>query len=292
MQAFEAVGRTASFAEAARQLGLANSVISKRVKDLEDYLDTQLLIRTTRKVTLTDTGYSYLEYVRRILDEIDEMEALVQRRRDTPVGEIRVAAPLSFGTQYLGPAFCEYLEKRHHVSIKTYLSDRRVNLVEEGYDLAIRTGPLEDSNLIARKLLDCRRVVCASPKYLAKHGQPTSPHQLKAHNCLSYLNLNDGKAWPFTVNGKIRWQSVTGKFHSDNGDLLHEAALSGFGITFLPTFIVGDSIKESKLVPLLEKYAEQNFSVYAVYQHTRHLSVKVRTLIDHLHKYLNTHLVT
>ena len=290
MQAFEAVGRSGSFAEAARQLGLANSVISKRVKDLEDYLSTQLLIRTTRKVMLTDTGYSYLEYVRRILDEIDEMEALIQRRRDMPVGQIRLAAPLSFGTQYLGPAFGEYLEKHDNVTIKAYLSDRRVNLVEEGYDLAIRTGPLEDSNLIARKLLDCRRVVCASPEYLAEHGWPMSPQQLKDHNCLSYLNLDDGKAWPFIINGKKCWQAVNGKFHSDNGDLLHEAALAGCGITFLPTFIVGDSIKEKKLVPLLEKYEEQDFSVYAVYQHTRHLSVKVRTLIDHLYKYLNEHL--
>ena len=152
MQAFEAVGRTGSFAEAARKLNVANSVISKRVKDLEDFLGTQLFIRTTRKVTPTETGYSYLEYTRRILDEIEEVEARIRHKMDKPIGTIRLAAPLSFGMQYLGPAVASYLEKYPDVTIKTYLSDRRVNLVDEGYDLSIRTGPLQDSSLIAKNL--------------------------------------------------------------------------------------------------------------------------------------------
>jgi DNA-binding transcriptional LysR family regulator len=282
MQAFEAVGRTGSFAEAARQLNVTNSVVSKRIKDLEEHLGIQLLIRTTRKVTPTDTGYSYLEHVRRIIDEIEEVEALVQERRETAIGTIKLAAPLSFGMQYLGPAISEYLKTHPNVTIKTYLSDRHVSLVDEGYDLSIRTGPLEDSNLVAKKLLQCRRVVCASPDYLKQFGRPRNPADLRNHNCLSYLNVNDGKAWPYEEDNKRKWQSVTGNFQSDNGDLLHEAALSGCGITLLPTFIVGDSIRDGKLEVVLEDYEESDFNVYAVYQHTRHLSVKIRTLIDHL----------
>lgn len=282
MQAFEAVGRTGSFAEAARKLNVANSVISKRVKDLEDFLGTQLFIRTTRKVTLTETGYSYLEYVREILDQIEEVEARIKKKMDRPVGTIRLAAPLSFGVQHLGPAISSYLEKYPDVEIKTYLSDRPVSLIDEGYDLAIRAGELKDSSLIAKKLMSCRRVVCASPEYFEKHGHPKTPKDLKEHNCMSYLNLADGKAWPFVEGGRKKWQPVSGSFLSDNGDLLHKAALTGCGITFLPTFIVGESLEQKKLEAVLEDYEETDFNVYAVYQHTRHLSTKIRTLIDHL----------
>lgn len=282
MQAFAAVGQTGSFAAAARKLNLANSVVSKRIKDLEDFLGTQLFIRTTRKVSLTDTGYSYLEYVRKILDELEEVESRIRQKMDKPVGTIRLAAPLSFGMQYLGQAITSYLEKYPEVSIKTYLSDRHVSLIDEGYDLAIRSGPLENSTLVAKKLIGCRRVVCASSEYFEKYGRPIKPKDLKQHNCLSYLNLADGKAWPYTEDGQKKWQSVNGSFQADNGDLLHEAALSGCGITLLPTFIVGDSIKDGKLEVVLEDFEETDFSIYAVYQHTRHLSTKIRTLIDHL----------
>ena len=282
MQAFRAVGETRSFAAAARKINLANSVISKRVKDLEDYLGTQLFVRTTRKVTLTETGYSYLEYVRKFTDELEEVEARIRHKMDKPVGTIKLAAPLSFGIKYLGPAISSYLEKHPEVIIKTYLSDRHVNLIEEGYDLSIRSGPMEDSSLIAKKLVNCRRVVCASPEYFKRHGKPKVPKDLKNHNCMSYLNLADGKSWPFQIEDRKTWQTVEGRFLSDNGDLLHEAALSGCGIVLLPTFIVGRSIQEKKLEIALEKFEQQEFNLYAVYQHTRHLSTKIRTLIDHL----------
>lgn len=282
MQAFAAVGRTGSFAEAAKKLNLANSVVSKRVKDLERFLGAQLFIRTTRKVLLTETGYYYLDYVQKCLDELEEIERRIRYKMDKPIGSIKLAAPLSFGMRYLGPALTSYLDKNPAVTIKTYLSDRTVDLIEEGYDLALRTGPLKDSSLIAKELLSCRRVVCASPHYFAKHGKPQTPQDLKNHNCLSYLNLADGKSWPFTLDERRTWQQVSGSFLSDNGDLLHEAALSGCGISLLPTFIVGESIKNGSLEIVLEEFEEHNFSLYAVYQHTRHLPMKVRTLIDHL----------
>lgn len=287
MQAFEAVGRTGSFAEAARKLNITNSVVSKRIKDLEEFLGSQLFVRTTRKVTLTDTGYSYLEYVRKFLDELEEVESRIRSNMETPIGTIKLAAPLSFGMQYLGPAIASYLEKYPNVEIKTYLSDRRINLVDEGYDLSIRSGQLEDSSLIAKKLMSCRRVFCASPEYFEKHGKPQTPNDLKNHNCMSYLNLADGKAWPIFQNGKQKWQPVSGRFSADNGDLLHQAAISGCGITFLPTFIIGNSLATGQLETTLEEFSDTNFNVYAVYQHTRHLSTKVRTLIDHFATHLN-----
>lgn len=289
MEAFAAVGETGSFAEAARRLNIANSVVSKRVKDLEDYLGSQLFIRTTRKVTLTETGYSYLEYVRRILGDIDEVEGRIRYHVDTPSGTLRLAAPLSFGVRYLGDAVSSYLAKYPHVQVKTYLSDRRVNLVDEGYDLSIRSGPLEDASLIAKKIQTSRRVVCGSPGYFKQHGKPRTPEELKSHNCLSYLNLADGKSWPFRINGKRAWQPVNGSFQSDNGDLLHQAALNGAGLTLLPTFIVGESIAAKKLQIVLPEYEEEDFHMYAVYQHTKHLSIKVRTMIDHLTAYLASH---
>jgi DNA-binding transcriptional LysR family regulator len=282
MQAFAMVGQTGNFAEAARRLSVANSVVSKRVKDLEDFLGTQLLIRTTRKVRLTDAGYDYLEYVRKCLDEMTEVEAAVRHQAQKPVGMIKVAAPQSFGRQYLGPALATYLEKYPDVSLKVYLSDKRVDLLEEGFDLAITIGVLQDSTLIARKLGDCRRVVCASPHYFEQHGKPKTPHDLSSHNCLSYLNLAEGKAWPFWMGGKRVWQPVSGRFSADNGDILYQAALTGAGITLLPTFIVGKAVESGKLQVVLEQYEEQNFSIYALYQHKRHLSTKVRMLIDHL----------
>jgi DNA-binding transcriptional LysR family regulator len=282
MQAFAVVGTTGSFAEAARRLGLANSVVSKRIKDLEDFLGVQLFLRTTRKVSLTEAGYQYLEYVRRILDEMDEVEAAIRYQTQKPVGTIKMSAPLSFGLRTLAPAIAGYLAQYPEVEIKTYLSDRRVDLVEEGFDLAIRIGKLDDLSLIARKLCSGRRVACASPAYFKKHGTPKTPADLKDHNCLSYINLADGKAWPFMVDGKRVMQPVSGNFLSDNGDLLCQTALAGGGITLLPTFIIGEALQNKDLKIVLEEFEESDFDIYAVYQHTRHLSVRIRTLIDHL----------
>ncbi|VAV91392.1 Transcriptional regulator, LysR family [hydrothermal vent metagenome] len=285
MKAFAQVAQTGSFAEAARRLGLATSVVSKRVKDLEAFLSTQLLQRTTRKVSLTDTGYSYLEYVRKFLDELEEVEEGIRNKTQKPIGEIKLAAPLSFGIKYLGPALSKYLQEYENVSIKTFLSDRQIDLVEEGYDLSIRIGQLKDSSLISRKLANCRRVVCASPAYFEKHGRPQKPKDLMGRNCMSYTNLAEGKAWPFIVEGKNIWQSTSGRFFSDNGDLLCEAAIAECGITLLPTFIVGKPIRSGELEIILEKYEEPDFNIYAIYQNRRHLSTKVRTLIDYLTAY-------
>lgn len=285
MKAFLIVGQTGSFAEAARRLNLANSVVSKRVKDLEDYLGLQLLVRTTRKVSLTDAGYDYLEYTQKFLDELQEVEDTLRYKTQNPVGTIRLSAPLSFGMQYLGKALASYMDKYPDVKIQTYLSDKNVNLVEDGFDLALRIGSLEDSSLIAKKLADSRLVLCAAPEYLNIHGRPEKPEDLKQHNCLTYLNMAEGKAWPLQDKGEVVWQSVSGRFSSDNGDLLSEAACECGGVVLLPFFIVKDHVEAGRLEIVMEDYERQDVNLYAVYQHTRYLSLKVRSLIDHLHAY-------
>lgn len=282
MQAFQAVAEAGGFSEAARRLGLATSVVSKRIKDLEAYLGTQLFVRTTRQVTLTEAGQDYLDHVRRILGDLEEVESGLRYQAQKPAGTIRLTAPLSFGLKTLAPAFHSYLARYPDVTIKTHLSDRRVDLAGEGYDLAIRIGALEGQDLVAKKLCHARRVVCATPDYFARHGRPQHPADLKGHNCLGYLNQAEGKSWPFMIGGKKIRQGISGNFASDNGDLLHQMALAGCGIALLPTFIAADSLNSGALDVALEPFEEIDFDIYAVYQHTRHLSVKIRTLIDHL----------
>lgn len=282
MEAFSQVASIGSFAGAAQKLNLATSVVSKRVSDLEAFLGAQLLQRTTRKVTLTEAGYQYLEYVRKVLDEMSEVESGLRTQAQKPVGVIKLTAPLSFGLQMLAPAIASFMEKYPEVSFRTYLSDRRVDLVQEGFDLAIRVGRLEEQGLIARKLSRGRRVACASPAYFKKHGKPKKPADLAQHNCISYLNLAEGKAWPFMVEGKRVWQQVSGNLLSDNGDLMYQTAVAGGGITLLPTFIIHEALQSGALEIVLDKYEEPDFDIFAVYQQTRHLSVKIRTFIDHL----------
>jgi len=285
MIAFVTVAETGSFAETASRLHLANSVISKRIKDLEDYLGTRLLQRTTRHLNLTEAGYVYVEHARKFLDELAEVEENLRYSNDHPVGEIKISAPLSFGNKFLGPAVSSFLDKYPDVTVKLIVNDRTVDIAEEGFDLAIRVGPLKDQSLIARKLAQSRRVVVASPEYLQKFGRPETPDDLAQHNCLSYSGLDDGKSWPFQKDGKDFRQPVGGRFIADSGTLLCEAAVRGCGIATLPTFIAGPHIVNGELEILLEDFEQEPLAIQAVYQHKRHLSAKTRKLIEHLAEY-------
>jgi DNA-binding transcriptional LysR family regulator len=287
MIAFVTVAETGSFAETATRLNIANSVVSKRIKDLEAYLGTLLLQRTTRHINLTEAGYAYVEHARKFLDELAEVEENLRYRNENPVGELKVSAPLSFGNKFLGPAISGFLDKYPDVTVKLIVNDRTVDLAAEGFDLAIRLGPVEDQSLITRKLAQSRRIVVASPAYLEKYGRPAKPEDLARHNCMSYSGLHEGKAWPFKKDGREFLQRVGGRFMADSGTLLCEAAVHNCGIAILPTFIVGQHIGNGELEPLLEDFEVPPMDIQAVYQHKRYLSAKTRKLIDYLVQYFS-----
>lgn len=285
--AFVTVAETGSFAETARRLNLANSVISKRIKDLEEFLGVRLIQRSTRSLRLTDVGYQYFDQTRRLIHELAEAEENIRYKNENPVGELKVSAPVSFGTEFLGPAISSYLEKYPDVTVKLHLTDMMVDLRGEGYDIAIATGEITDTSVIAKKLAESRRVVVASPDYLKKHGRPETPQDLATHNCLSYTHMLDGRHWPFIVNGRRHMQLVGGRFMANNGMLLREAAINGCGITTLPTFLVGKHIAGGALELLLEDYEEEPLVIRAAYVQQRLLSARTRTFIDHLSKYFS-----
>lgn len=284
---FVTVAETNSFAETARRLNVANSVVSKRVKDLEDYLGVKLLHRSTREVRLTDAGYQYFDQARRIIHELAETEENLRYQNENPVGDLRVSAPVSFGTQFLGPAISAYLEKYPDVSLKLSLTDQMVDLHSGLFDVAIATGDIPDDNIVVRKLANSRRVVVASPDYLKQFGTPETPQDLSRHNCMTYTHLNEGKRWGFTVNGRRHLQPVAGRMQVNNGLLLRDAAIGGCGIVLLPTFLVGAQVATGELEIILEKFEEEPMAIKAAYVRQRLLSARTRTFIDHLVTYFS-----
>ncbi len=285
--AFVHVAEAGGFAAAAKRLHLANSVVSKRVKDLEDDLGVRLLHRTTRQVRLTDAGYRYLEHARRLLYELEEVEAQLRAQNETPMGDLRVSAPVSFGVRYLGPAIAQYIDKYPGVSVRLTLHDRLVDLQTEDFDLAIAIGTLESPTLITRKLADSRRIVVGSPDYFNKHGRPTRPQELEHHNCMSYSNLHEGKSWPFLIGGRRWLQPVSGRFSANNGLLLLEAALSGCGLAILPTFLAGPHVLRGELEIVLAEFEEHSLTIQAAWAHQRHMSARSRSFIDHMAAYFS-----
>lgn len=283
--AFVTVAETGSFAGTAKRLRLANSVISKRVKDLEDFLGVRLLQRSTRTVRLTDAGYVYFEQARKFLGDLAEAEEQLKFQNENPVGEIKVSAPMTFANRFLGPAIASFMDAFPDVSVRLLISDNPLALADDAVDVGIFIGEAKEQNLIARKLAESRRVVAASPFYLQKHGRPATPADLLSHNCLSYTRLGDGNSWPFRKEGHDFWQKIGGRFTCDSGTLLCDAAVAGCGITMLPTFIVGQHVVEGTLEILLEDFEQPPLTIQAVYPHRQHLSARTRKFIDHLAAY-------
>ncbi|CAA7623234.1 LysR family transcriptional regulator [Magnetospirillum sp. SS-4] len=282
LQAFVRVAESGSFSEAARRLGLSKSMVSRQVSALEADLGVRLLHRTTRSLSPTEAGRAYLERCQRILADLDEANLLVSRLQAVPRGSLRVTAPLSFGTGHLAAALPDFLERYPEIELDMNMTDRYVDLVDEGWDVAVRIGRLADSSLIARRLAPIRRVVCAAPAYLERHGVPRTPTELSGHDCLSHSAVNPWE-WRFaTPDGPLPPVEIRGRFHADNGDVLRVMALAGQGLTFLPTFFVGDDIRAGRLVPVLEEFVPLDVALHAVYPHNRHLSPKVRAFVNHL----------
>ena len=282
MQAFAAVARHRSFTRGAKELGQSVKTISKYVQQLEARLGVQLLIRTTRKVTLTDMGAAYLDRCVPLLGQFDELEGVVQEKQAELAGLIRITAPTPFGIAKLVPALAIFQSNHPRVELDLQLADHRINLVEEGFDLAIRFGELEDSTLMARKLTEMPRVVCAAPDYLVSHGEPSHPTALSMHNCLLQQSLREVDQWQFQEDGKPMSVRVQGKFRANSPSAITRMAAEGLGVGRTTLFLAQPFIDRGQLKVLLEKYAERPLAVNAIYPQTKHLVARVRALIDHL----------
>ncbi len=288
MRAFVTVVDQGGFSKAARHLNKSTASITRQVQDLEAALGTRLLVRTTRRVHTTDTGEAYYLRSQRILEEIAEADAIASEDSLRPRGRLRVNAPVSFGMRRLQTLVPEYLAAYPEVRLELQLNDRRVDLVEEGYDLVIRIGKLQDSSLIAKRVGTVHLVLCAAPAYLESAPPLSAPTDLQRHNCLCYSYWEHGRrdVWTFTGPGGECPVAVSGNCEINNGDLLTAAAEQGAGIVLQPDFLVGEAVARGRLVPLLPEWSAGTLGVHAVYPHRRHLSARVRTFIDHLERQL------
>jgi DNA-binding transcriptional LysR family regulator len=282
MRTFIAVVQDGSFSAAARRLGQSPQLVSKYVGQLEDRLGARLVNRSTRRLSLTEAGRGYAERCRQILDEIDEMESAVGDTSTHARGNLRVNGPMSFGITHLAPAVAGYQATQPDVDIEMVMNDRIVDVVAEGFDVAVRIGRLEESTLIARHIAPVRLVACASPGYVERHGAPATPEHLRDHNCIVYSYYATRSTWTFERDGRSHTVHVSGNFVANNGDAVRQVAIANGGIILQPTFIVGDALRAGKLVPLLEDYDLPDLGVYVVYAHRQYLSAKVRTFVDFL----------
>ena len=285
MLVFSKVVQGGSLSAAARELGISPAVVSRTLAAMEARLGVRLINRTTRSLHLTDEGASYYETCSRILAEIEEADAAAAARRVEPQGMLRVALPASFGLNHIAPLIPRFAARYPKVELALSLSDRSVNLVEEGFDLAIRIAELKDSSLAARKLAPNRRVVCASPAYLRQHDEPKTPQDLAKHNCLiatweQGMAMNWEYKSPVGKRGSVR---VTGRYACDNWEVLREWAVAGLGVALKSTWDVRKHLEDGSLVPLLPGYDfSSDVGIYAVYPHRRHLPAKTRVFIDFL----------
>lgn len=283
LRAFVNVVELKSFAEAGRKLRLSRSAVSKYVGELERDLGVQLLNRTTRQASPTETGQSYYERAVAVLADLDAADQAASQLQSTPRGLLRVNAPMSFGTIKLGPVIADFMELYPDLQIQLVLTDEQVDPVQEGLDVTLRIAELEPSSLIARKLTDIERVVCAAPGYFRKHGRPKTPADLRQHECLTYGFLSTGNQWKFTgPDGEDSWIAPKWSLCVNNAEVLRDAAVKGRGIAVLPVFLAEQELKSGALVTVLDDYKTPQLTLYAIYAPTRHLSVKVRLFIDFL----------
>lgn len=282
MQTFVKVVDAGSITGAANRMDTAKSAVSRRLSELESRLGVQLLKRSTRRMSLTETGKNYYEQCVRILADVEETEAAVTTESASLKGRLRITAPLTFGVLHLSSAVADFMRVHPELILDVQLSDNQINVVDEGYDLAIRIADLNDSSLIARRLTAIRFIACASPQYLLKHGTPDTPQDLLNHDFLHYGNRSDS-IWNYRdKNGKENRIRLHHILSANNGSFLREIGITGQGVLIEPTFIVYKAIESGKLVPILQDYQWQSINAYAVYPPTRHLSHRVRVFIDFL----------
>ncbi|MFO1038634.1 MAG: LysR family transcriptional regulator [Geminicoccaceae bacterium] len=282
LTAFVRTVELGSQAAAAAELGLSRTMLGRHLQALEQRLGMRLINRTTRKQSLTEAGLAFFTRCSAALAELDAAERSVSSLQAEPQGLLRLNAPMSFGMRHLGAAVAAYCDAHPRVRVEMVLNDRLVDLVEEGYDVAIRIGRLRDSSLIARWLAPCRIVVCASPRYLERAGLPQTPADLTGHNCLLYSYSSDGDHWTLRRGTSEERVKVSGNLVANNGDVAVAAAIAGQGIVMQPTFLVGDALRSGDLVRVLPEYEVPTLDIHALYPHPRNLSPKVRSFVDFL----------
>lgn len=283
MSSFVAVVEAGSFVGAADALGLSKAAVSRHVAELEQRLGARLLQRTTRRLSLTDDGQLFLARAKDMLAAVDEAESEIRSRSGEPSGRLRINAPLTFGVLHLAPLWGRFAQAYPKVSLDIELSDRVVDLVEEGYDLAVRITNLPNSQLVSRQLASTRMVACASPQYLAEHGTPAQPAELAQHNVISYSYWSAGNEWTFhAADGTEVVVRTRARIHANNGDTCRAAALDHQGIILQPDFLVAEDLRRGDLVELMPAYRAMTLGIHAVYPSRKHLPIKTRRLIDFL----------
>lgn len=279
-----AVMETGSFAKAAARLGTGSAQASKLVSRLESDLGVRLLNRTTRSLSPTEVGQAYLERIKLVLEELDALDEAVKNRSGTPSGRLRLTVPMSFGIAQLAPAFINFATRYPDIDLDVSFSDRVVNLVDEGFDAAVRIGTPADTSLIARKLCSARIVLAASAEYLSRRGTPETPADLAGHGCIIDTNFRDPFVWHFRGerNSESNFVKVSGRLRFSSADACLSAAEAGLGIARVPSFMAGPRIRAGTLKALLRTFEDQPLGIYVLYPPNRHLATKVRVFVDFL----------
>ncbi|RED53834.1 LysR family transcriptional regulator [Aestuariispira insulae] len=283
MAVFVRVAELGSLSGAGHDLRLSPAVVSNRIAKLEDRLGVRLLNRTTRKVQMTEEGQVYFDHCVHILQQIEEVESTLSEKKQAPKGVLKVTMPTSFGKMHVSPIIPDFMENYPDVEVRLQLTERMVSLVEEGMDIGIRVGKLDNSSMIARTLAPDTRYICGAPDYLKKHGIPKTPADLADHNCL-LLRFPGSRQfkWTFLENGEAVQYSVAGNMDSNNSEVLLQWALAGQGLVMKSTWETSEHLQSGALVPVLTDYMPQDLSVSAIYPHSRYLPPKVRVFIDFL----------
>lgn len=282
MRTFSAVVDAGSFVRAMDATGLSKPAVSRQVAELEAHLGARLLQRTTRRLSLTDEGRTYYQRCKDILQAVDEAGAEIGAAIVQAQGRLRVGAPQTFGERHLAPLWGRFLADNPLVTLDIVLSDRVVDLVEEGYDLVVRIGQLADSNLVSRPLAGSRMVLCASPGYLARCGRPQHPHELAQHEVISYSYWSSGDEWCFTGPSGIVKVRVRSRIYANNGDTCLAVALAGHGVIMQPDFLIYEDLRSGRLVELMPDYRAAGLDIHALYPTRKQLPLKVRKLLDFL----------
>lgn len=282
MHIFVRIAELGSFTAVAEQMGLARSVVTRQIAALESHLGVKLMVRNTRRLSLTSAGSAYLEKCKVVLDLIEAAEASVMEERLTPRGNIRIGVPLSFGLKKLTPILLEFSERYPDINLEIVFDDHQMNLIEEGIDLSIRIATQLAPGDIVRKLGSCRLFTVASPDYLKQHGRPNHPSELTNHECLGYTLTANGMSWEFMVEGHLETFYIRSRIKANNGDALTEAAARGLGITRQPDFIVDDYLATGQVETILNEFNAAVLGIYAILSSNRYVPHRVRVLLDFL----------